>query len=57
MSLKEVDPKARAIVSSGYFNDPVMSEFREHGFAGRVTKPYGVEQLSSVLRKVLSKRG
>ena len=52
--LKEVDPSAKAIVSSGYSNDPVMGDYKAHGFAGCVTKPYGVKQLSSVLTKVMS---
>jgi CheY-like chemotaxis protein len=51
--LKDVDPDAKVIVSSGYSNDPVMSEYKRHGFAGRVTKPYGMDQLSRVLRKVV----
>src|SRR5206468_2899010 len=30
--LLEFDPQARAIVSSGYSNDPVMAEFQKHRF-------------------------
>jgi PAS domain S-box-containing protein len=52
--LKAEDPEARVIVSSGYSNDPAMSEYKELGFAGRVTKPYGMEQLAAALRKVIS---
>ncbi len=51
--LLEMDPEAKAIVSSGYSNDPVMSNFREHGFAGVVPKPYSIEELSRTLRGVL----
>jgi two-component system cell cycle sensor histidine kinase/response regulator CckA len=51
--LREIDPDVRAIVSSGYFNDPIMSSYREFGFKGVITKPYRIEDLSEVLYKVL----
>jgi two-component system, cell cycle sensor histidine kinase and response regulator CckA len=51
--LLEIDPQARAIVSSGYFNDPVMANYREHGFRGIVNKPYRIEELEQVLKEVL----
>jgi hypothetical protein len=44
----------RAVVSSGYSNDPVMSDFREHGFAGVVVKPYDLAELSEAVATVLS---
>ncbi|MHB8809217.1 MAG: PAS domain S-box protein [Desulfobulbaceae bacterium] len=48
-----LDPKARAIVSSGYSNDRVMAEYREHGFKAMVIKPYQLEDLDRVVRKTL----
>ena len=36
--LKE-DPKAKAIVSSGYSNDPVVSNYKEYGFSGYLINP------------------
>jgi two-component system cell cycle sensor histidine kinase/response regulator CckA len=52
--LVEVDSDARIIVSSGYSDDPVMSNFREHGFHGIVVKPYRLEELREVVHKVLT---
>lgn len=49
----EIDPGVKAIVSSGYSNDPVMADFRQYGFCGLVTKPYNMKQLSDTLQKVL----
>jgi two-component system cell cycle sensor histidine kinase/response regulator CckA len=51
--LLSIDPQATAIVSSGYSNDPIMSEFEKYGFRGVATKPYRIEKLSWVLHDVL----
>jgi CheY-like chemotaxis protein len=51
--LLRIDPKARAIVASGYSNDRVMAEHREHGFRAMVMKPYQLEDLDQVIRKTL----
>jgi nitrogen-specific signal transduction histidine kinase/CheY-like chemotaxis protein len=51
--LLEIDPDARAIVSSGYSTDPIMSNHRAHGFKAAVAKPWDLEQISRTLRKVL----
>jgi len=49
--LIELDPQAKAIVSSGYSTDPVMSDFREYGFSSVVSKPYKIEELREALHK------
>jgi PAS domain S-box-containing protein len=51
--LLKIDPKVAAIVSSGYSNDPIMSDFEKYGFHGVATKPYSIEKLSWVLHDVL----
>jgi PAS domain S-box-containing protein len=51
--LLKQDPDAKAIVSSGYSNDPVMSNYDGYGFVGVVKKPYGMEELSETLELVL----
>jgi PAS domain S-box-containing protein len=50
----ETDPDAKIIVSSGYSTDPVMSEYKKHGFCGVVTKPYTIDRLSGTISTVLS---
>lgn len=49
----ELDPHVKAIVSSGYSNDPVMSNFREYGFKGVIAKPYRPKELCAVLNQVI----
>ena len=55
--LKALDPQVRAIVSSGYSNDPVMANFREFGFCGVVPKPYNTEELTTALGELISDAG
>ena len=47
-----IDPDARIIASSGYSNDPVMSDFRQHGFCGIITKPYRIEELGELMSRI-----
>ena len=51
--LLKIDPAVKAIVSSGYYDDPVMSNYRALGFKGVITKPYQIEDLSEVLYKTM----
>lgn len=52
--LLEIDPDAKAIVSSGYSNAPVMSHFQEFGFIGFLAKPYRLDDLGRVLHETLA---
>jgi two-component system, cell cycle sensor histidine kinase and response regulator CckA len=51
--LKEIDPSSKLIVSSGYSDAPVMSDFAKYGFDAVITKPSTVAEISSALRRVL----
>ena len=53
IELIEIDPDVKAIVCSGYFNDPVLAHFEEHGFRGAMAKPYQKRDLELVLKQVL----
>ena len=52
--LAELDPAVNALVSSGYSNDPVMTNFRQHGFSGVIAKPYQMTELAQAMQKALS---
>jgi signal transduction histidine kinase/CheY-like chemotaxis protein len=54
--LRGIDPQVRAIVSSGYSSDPVMANYRAHGFCGRVPKPYAANDLAETVSRVLTER-
>jgi PAS domain S-box-containing protein len=49
----EIDPNVKALVSSGYSGDEVMSNFKNYGFKGVVTKPYTMKKLIEEIEKVI----
>jgi CheY-like chemotaxis protein/two-component sensor histidine kinase len=55
--MREIDPQVKAIVSSGYSSDPVLANYRDYGFRGRVAKPYELTEFGRVLREVLGSNG
>ena len=52
--LCELDPQVRAIVSSGYANDPVISRYQEFGFTGMLAKPYEIDAMCRKVSEVLA---
>ncbi len=55
--LLDIDPGIKAIVSSGYSNDPMMANFREYGFSDVLIKPCkSPEELSKILHRVLNEQ-
>jgi len=55
--LLELDPEVRAVVVSGYSNDPVLANYRDFGFLGRIGKPFRPKDLARVLDDVLGVAG
>ncbi len=55
--LLEIDPEVKAIVSSGYSDDPVLANFREYGFKGMIPKPFEFQSLSKVLHEAIKGKG
>lgn len=50
-----LNPDVKAVVSSGYSNDPIMSDFARYGFRDVLRKPYDLEQLRVVMDRMLGK--
>ena len=53
--LLKIDPQVKAIVSSGYSDDPIMADFEKYGFSEVIAKPYRVVELSKILQRVITK--
>jgi CheY-like chemotaxis protein len=53
--LKEFDPAVKAVVSSGYTNDPVVVDYTGYGFSGKLSKPYKIHDMKTILEQLLEK--
>ena len=52
--LLAIDPSAKVIVSSGYSSDPVIANYSQYGFSGRLTKPFTFQDLYKTLSRVFN---
>jgi len=50
-SLLKLDPNASIMVSSGYFNDPILSDLNRYGIKGVLAKPFKLEELKLMLQE------
>jgi len=51
--LSKFDPAIKAIVSSGYSNDPVMAHFSDYGFSGVLSKPFNFDNVREIIYRIL----
>ncbi|HAS17630.1 MAG TPA: hypothetical protein DCR39_07050 [Nitrospiraceae bacterium] len=54
--LQRLDPDVMAIVSSGYSDDPILSDYEKYGFKGVAAKPYKVTELSHIIYDVITNK-
>jgi CheY-like chemotaxis protein len=52
--LLRMDPDVKVVVSSGYSTDPVMANYRDHGFCAVLGKPYRLQEMSKVMQELLT---
>ncbi len=53
--LLEIDPDVKGIIITGYFDDPVASNYSAYGFSGFLGKPSTRDELQKVINDVLLK--
>jgi DNA-binding NarL/FixJ family response regulator len=53
--LTRINPDIKAIVMSGYSNDPILANYRDYGFSACINKPFSVKDLIDTVNKVLSR--
>ena len=51
--LHQIDPQAKAIVASGYANDPVMAACHDYGFLAGINKPFQLTELIKMIDSAL----
>ncbi len=54
--LLEINPNIKAIVSSGYANDPIMSRYKDYGFCACISKPYELSDLGALVHEVVNSK-
>ncbi len=52
-SLRKIDSKIKAIVASGYSNDPVLADYLRYGFSGFIAKPFNATTLAAKVKEIL----
>jgi|GEM_PF-1051092 len=52
--LKKIDPKVKAILFSGYSDEPIINNYKEYGFLEKLEKPVNLQELSIALKNVLN---
>jgi CheY-like chemotaxis protein len=52
--IREFDPHVKAIVSSGYSNDPVVQDYTRYGFSGKLSKPYKINDMKLILEQLMA---
>jgi two-component system cell cycle sensor histidine kinase/response regulator CckA len=53
--LLEIDPEVKAMICSGYSNNPLMSRYYDYGFSGVIPKPFGMEELSAAVSEAIGR--
>jgi CheY-like chemotaxis protein len=54
IKLRAFDPAIKAIVSSGYSNDPVVQDYTKYGFSGKLSKPYKINDMKVILEQLMA---
>lgn len=52
--LRKIDPDVKAIVSSGYSDARIMSDYKKYGFKAVIAKPFNLAELSSAVKTVIT---
>jgi len=52
--IRAIDPDVKAVVSSGYSDNPVVAEYRAYGFSAVLNKPYRIDALQNCVNLFIS---
>jgi PAS domain S-box-containing protein len=51
--IKQINPDVKAIVSSGYSNDPIMANYSDFGFCDVLPKPFTIQEIKALIAKYI----
>jgi len=54
--LLKIDPATRAIIASGYVDDPGIANYAHYGFAGALRKPFKGGEMKNMVANILQNR-
>lgn len=52
--IREISPEAKIVVSSGFTRDAIMKEFSDISLVGVLHKPYSLNDISHIMKKIMS---
>jgi len=52
----ELDPEAVIYISTGYSTDPIVKDYKRHGLAGALAKPYTADELQKLIEGAVALR-
>ena len=55
--LLTIDPKIKAIIASGFVDDPLIEYYADYGFKGALKKPFMYGDVKSIMEKILKPKG
>jgi PAS domain S-box-containing protein len=55
--LLQIDPDVKAVITTSYGDDPIVTGFRYFGFAAALVKPFTVQDLQDSLDALLAEKG
>lgn len=54
--LHALDPGARIVISSGFTNDPMLTDYASFGLNGVLAKPYRITEIKALLENMIPPR-
>jgi CheY-like chemotaxis protein len=54
--IRTLDPHAKVVISSGYTDDPMMTDYASFGLAGILAKPYRITDIKTLLETMIGKK-
>ena len=55
--LHALEPDAKIVISSGFTNDPMLTDFASFGLSGVLAKPYRITEIKALLEKMIPPKG